>query len=111
MTSSSKQRGSRWELDVVKYLRESGFKYAERAYGAGRRDDKGDITGFPGWVFECKNHKAMDLAGWMDETDREKQTANAEYGVAIIKRRNKQTKDGYVLMTLEQFSKVLKDLQ
>lgn len=111
MTSVSKQRGSRWELDVVKYLREAGHKYAERAYGAGRRDDKGDVAGFPGWVFECKNHRAIDLAGWMDETDREKKNARADYGVAIIKRRNKPTKEGYVVMTLEQFAEILKDLK
>ena len=43
MSSPQKIKGSQYERDVVKWLRSMGYPCAERAYGAGRHDDVGDI--------------------------------------------------------------------
>ena len=64
-----------FELAIVAFLREHGFPFAERSYGAGRPDDQGDIDGIPGWCIEAKNCKAIDLAGWCAEASTE--AANA----------------------------------
>ena len=110
MSNPQKAKGSQWERDVVKYLKETGHRWVERAYGAGRQDDRGDITGLPGWVLECKNHKAMDLAGWIAEANVERANANAEYTVVVVKRKGKPAANGYVVMELEQFSRILREL-
>ena len=73
MTNPAKRKGSTFELDVVKFMREQGFP-AERAYGAGRPDDRGDIVGVPGFVVECKNHARLELAVWCDEAEQRRTT-------------------------------------
>ncbi len=62
--TAARRKGSIWERAVVAYLRQHGFPHAERAYGAGRPQDVGDIDGLPGVVIEAKNHRSIDLAGW-----------------------------------------------
>ena len=60
--SAPKRKGSSFERDVVHYLQEHGFTDAERAYGAGRPEDIGDVVGIPGATIECKAAKSIDLA-------------------------------------------------
>jgi Holliday junction resolvase len=72
--SAPKRRGSQFERDVVRYLREHGFADAERAFGAGRPCDIGDIVGVPGITIECKAARSIDLAGFVDEAECERRT-------------------------------------
>lgn len=103
----NKNRGSQWERDVVKYLQENGFPLAERRYGAGLREDKGDIRGVP-VTLECKNHAQISLSTFLDEAILEAKHAGTKLGAAVIKRRNKGTKDAYVVMSLEQYVELMK---
>jgi len=107
MTSANKARGSQFERDVVKYLQEHGFPLAERRYGAGLREDKGDIRGVP-VTLECKNHAQISLSQFLDEALIEAKHAGTKLGAAVIKRRGKGTKDAYVVMSLEQYTELLK---
>jgi hypothetical protein len=107
--ASQKRRGSTFERDVAGHLREHGFADAERAYGAGRQLDRGDIQGVPGWVLECKAHKAIDLAGWCDEAERERVNASQPYSAVIAKRRGKATGAAYVVLSLDAFARLLSD--
>lgn len=84
--TASKQKGTAFETAVVGFLRDNGFPHAERAPLAGNKD-RGDITGTPGLVWECKNHKALALAEWMQETLVETVNANADAGILVVKRR------------------------
>ena len=106
---AAKAKGSQYERDVVHYFQDNGFPEAERAYGGGRPDDVGDLANVPGVTGEIKNHKDIDLAGFMDEAKREQANARTPYGVAIIKRRMKPVAESYVVLTLEQFSRLLRD--
>jgi Holliday junction resolvase len=108
--SKAKQKGSQWERDVVAFLNENGYPEAERRYGAGLREDKGDIRGFP-VTLECKNHASINLAEFLEEALLEAQHAGTEFGAAVIKRRRKGTKDAYVVMSLEQFVALVKGKQ
>lgn len=47
-------KGDRAEREVVQALRALGLVDADRAYGAGRCDDRGDIDGLPGVVAQVK---------------------------------------------------------
>ena len=103
MSSVNKAKGSQWERDVVKFLVENGFPDAERRFGAGVREDKGDIRGVPEMTLECKNHKSIDLAQFVAEAELEAQHNKTRFGAAVIKRRNKSTGEAYVVMSLRQF--------
>jgi Holliday junction resolvase len=109
MTTPQKAKGSQWERDVAGYLRENGFPMADRRYGAGVQQDKGDLVGVPNFALECKNQAKIDLAGFIEEAIIEARNANARFGAVIIKRRRKATKDAYVVMTLEQFAVLIKE--
>jgi Holliday junction resolvase len=105
--SAPKRKGSQFERDVVHFLREHGFPDAERAYGAGRPEDVGDIAGVPGVTVECKATRSIDLAGFVDEVERERRHARQPYGVVVAKRRNKGAAQSYVVMTLESFTRLV----
>jgi len=107
VTSPAKAKGSQWERDVAKYFNESGFLNVERRYGAGNTVDKGDINGMRGMVIECKNLKTITLSTIVDEALHEQENAKADYGVSIIKRRNRGVDQAYVVLTLKQFIELL----
>ena len=101
--SANKQRGTRWESAVVTFLRERGFRYAERRALAGARD-LGDITGLPGVVIECKSQNRQSLAEWLDEAEQEKANAGADHAVVWFKRRGHTSAGkGYVLMSGDDY--------
>jgi len=104
-----KAKGSAFEREVVTFLHDHGHPYAERHYGAGRPEDVGDIDGIVGWTIECKAHKAMNLAGWSDEAEHERQHGRQRFSAVIAKRRNKPVAQSYVVMSLETFARLLAD--
>lgn len=106
MASANKQKGSQFERDVVSYLQSQGFN-AERRYGAGIREDRGDIVGVPDFAIECKNQRNIDLAQFVDEAIIEAKHARQPFGAAVIKRRNRNVRESYVVMSLEQFVALL----
>ena len=108
MANPSKRKGTAWESQVVDYLREHGQPYAERRALTGSAD-KGDVSGIPGVMVECKAEKAIDLAGYMDEVKFQTANAGAQLGVAVVKRRNRGPGHAYVVMTLERFAGILAD--
>ena len=103
MTNPNKAKGSKWELDVVKYFNERGFPEVERRYGAGATLDKGDINGVKDTVVEAKNWAKISLSTIMDEALVEQKNAKKKFGISVIKRRNRNVKEAYVVMTLEQW--------
>jgi hypothetical protein len=110
MTSPQARKGSVFERDVVKFLQVHGHPYCERAYGAGRPEDTGDIDGLPGWCLELKNHRAMNLAGWCDEVEAERVNGRQPYGAVVAKRRGKPVADSYVVMSLATFAALMKEM-
>ena len=103
MTSPQARKGATYERDVTGYFRTHGQPYAERAYGAGRPDDVGDINGIVGWALELKNHKQLALASWLDEAEKERVNARARFAAVIHKRRGKSVGESLVTMTLKTF--------
>lgn len=109
MSNPSKQRGTAFESAVVAYLQSQGAPHAERRALHGTLD-KGDITGLgPGIVIECKAHKTMALAGWVDETLKEMANAGAGIGMTVHKRRGHHVRKAYVTLQLDVACKLLRE--
>jgi Holliday junction resolvase len=108
MANLSKRKGTAWESQVVDYLRSHGQPHAERRALTGSAD-KGDVSGIPGVMIECKAEKTVTLAAYADEVKVETANAGASVGVAIVKRRNRGPGDAYVVMNLDQFAAMLAD--
>jgi hypothetical protein len=107
--SASKRKGTAWEAAVVDYLRDNHVPHAERRALNGSKD-RGDIAGIPGVVIEAKSAAKVELAAWIDETEKERRNDNASVGATWIKRRGKTDPgQGYVLMTGERFLRLLAD--
>jgi hypothetical protein len=104
--SKSKRLGTGWETAVVNWLR-ADFPYVERRALHGTRD-KGDVSGIPSVMIECKNEAGITLAAYMDEVKVQTEHANAQIGVAWIKRRGKGVDQSYVVMSPETFVRLIK---
>lgn len=108
MSNPAKAKGSGAERDVVAYLKEEGFIYADRRL-AGATLDKGDISGIPGVTIEIKNHAKMDLAGWTEELLVEMANDNAWTGVVWHKRKGRgKPSDWYCTMPGHVYIALLK---
>lgn len=86
-----KDIGTRFETELVKYLRAAGWRHAERRALSGSKD-LGDVTGTPGLVWEAKAHATVTdglIADWQNQTRLEARNANADLGVLVIKRPRK----------------------
>lgn len=111
--SMQAQKGATFEHDTSDYLAAAlGDDRIERRVKHGT-NDRGDIAGLrihgKRVVIECKNHKRMELAEWVDEAETERGNDDAEYGIVIHKRRGcGKAKFGgnYVTMTLETFAAI-----
>lgn len=106
MSSPAKRKGTAFESDVVRYLREHGFPYAERRALRGTAD-AGDVAGVPGWVLEVKNHRALDLGPWMNEAHAEAANDGVGRFAVVHKRRQHSTAEAFVTMPLRLFTALL----
>jgi len=105
--SRNKQKGTAFETLIVRYLAEHGFPHAERRALAGV-NDLGDITGTPGIVWECKNHKTMSFSEWLQEAETERVNANADYGIVVAKRRGRgDAAEQYAVLRLDHLVRLL----
>lgn len=109
MANPSKQKGTDWEMRVLRFLASYGLD-VQRMPPAGHLD-VGDLqlTDRDGdrWCLELKATKGIDLAGAMNELKVEQERAGAAFGAAVFKRRNHDTSRGYVVMELHQLAALL----
>ena len=104
MSTYARRTGSEWEARLASYLTErrsfGGEVFRAPRWGA---NDKGDLVNTGEFVFEAKATKSIDLAGFMSETETERQNANRRWGVCVIKRRNHGIGKAYAVMELDGF--------
>lgn len=112
MSAANKRKGSTFELDLLKYLRNEGYD-TERLRLTGK-DDEGDLVlkigGLP-YIIEAKNEKRIDLAGYVREAETEARNYSRARGTsvpganyaAIVKRRNAGIGEAYVVMPLHEW--------
>ena len=106
------KKGALFEKQVVEYFQNMYFPEARRGGLQGTKD-QGDILGLHLPVtLELKNCVKLDLAGWMQELQREMLNAHNGIGAVIHKRRGKGFPgDQYVTMDLTTFLILLSYLQ
>lgn len=108
MSTASKRKGSTFERQLVDYLKKEGWKYAERRL-AGDSKDRGDIAGVPGFVWEAKNEKRIDLAGYIKELETEVVNDKADCGAVVVKKRGTtNVGDCYAVMPVYMLVYLLK---
>lgn len=108
----NRRRGSQFEMDVLRYARETGLE-AERLRLAGRNDE-GDVAVWDVgcvYLFEVKAAAKFDLSGWMAEAKREALNYAKARNVdpttvmpaVVIKRRNHGVDKAFVVTELAEF--------
>lgn len=126
MGNKQKAKGTAFETQVLKYLRDQGFGNTYRPATKGAYDT-GDINGITRVIpsntppiyqhhaiIQCKNHKSHDLSGWLNATV--EQASQAEVGgnalpILTVKRRgvgDKNMGDTYAVLRLEDLVSLMK---
>lgn len=103
--SKSKQKGTRFESQVVAYLKDHGYSLAERRAPNGKLD-RGDIGGVRGWTLELKNCKQMTLGPWLKEAGRESDNAGTTRYAVVHKQRERGVDESFVTMPLWLFAEL-----
>ena len=111
MSSYNKAKGSKFETDVMKYLRKLGH-FAERLAKAGSSDEGDIVTIIAGqtYILECKNRKKLDLPTFWAEAEKEAKNYAKARGLpgcppafVIVKRRNASIEKAWVVQPLEKW--------
>jgi Holliday junction resolvase len=111
MGTYNKVKGSKFETDVMKYLRMLGH-FAERLAKAGASDEGDIVCIIAGqtYILECKNRKKIDLPTFWDEAEKEAQNYAKARGqviappaFVIVKRRNAGIEKAWVVQPLEKW--------
>ena len=111
MSSYNKAKGSKFETDVMKYLRKLGH-FAERLAKAGANDEGDIVTIIAGqtYILECKNRKSLDLPQFWAEAQAEAANYAKARGLVveppafvIVKRRMGSIEDAWVIQNLEEW--------
>ena len=108
MSNPSKEKGTRFESDIVKWLRASGWDVWRMAQTG--HEDQGDIGGLADFAIEARNRKKLELAKNVDDANDRARCKGAKFGVTIMKRQNRPTEDAYVAMDLATFVRLLQAL-
>ncbi len=111
MSSYNKAKGSKFETDVMKFLRGLGH-FAERLAKAGANDEGDIVTIIAGqtYILECKNRKSIDLPKFWEEAQTEAKNYAKARGLprfplafVIVKRRQYGVEKAWVIQDLDQW--------
>jgi len=115
VSNSSKQAGTRWETEVVNYLRQ-WWPMVDRRPLAGRYD-KGDIKyAASGWTIECKNHAKLNFPMFLRQARTEAANNGDPWYVAVVKNRKAKfssgaTADAFAVMPLRVWAELAHELE
>jgi hypothetical protein len=103
--SSSRRKGNRAEVEVVRVLRENGFSAeTSRAARGGFQSGEDIVSDFPASI-EVKNQARLDLAGWWAQAEYQ---ANGRPAAVIHKRLGKaNAEDWWVTMDFKTLLRLL----
>ena len=103
--ASSRRKGNRAEVEVVRVLRQAGYEAeTSRASRGGYQAGEDIVSDFPASI-EVKNQARLDLAGWWAQAEYQ---ANGRPAVVIHKRVGKaQAEDWWVTMDVKTLLRLL----
>ncbi len=107
VTSSSKRKGDRAELEVQRLLQDE-LGLGRRKLGAGRKDDMGDIDGIPDTVIQvtAQADLARGIREKLPEVEQQRQRAGARYSAVFARRRGGSW---VVVMTPEMWCSLIRE--
>ena len=107
--ASSRRKGNRAEVEVVRVLREAGFEAeTSRAARGGFQSGEDIASDFPASI-EVKNQTRMDLAGWYSQAVEQ---AEGRPAVVVHKRVGKaKGEDWWVTTTLSDLIRLLHSME
>jgi hypothetical protein len=89
VTSSSKRKGDKAEAEIARYLSDLTGWDVRRAYGAGRPDDRGDLSGLPYCVAQVRNWPSdvlgAERTALRDAKEQAARVAKAYFPVALVR--------------------------
>ena len=100
MVNPSGRKGADFERKCAEYLADI-FPGVERRVKNGRMD-RGDITGLPNVVIECKAERQIDLPGYLAELEVEQKNDDALFGFVFVKNRQHSVEDGYAVLSIRR---------
>jgi hypothetical protein len=105
--ASSRRKGNRAEVEVVKVLRKAGYQAeTSRATRGGFQTGEDIVSDFPASI-EVKNQARLDLAGWWTQAQEQ---AGERPAVVIHKRVGKgKAEDWWVTMDVQTLLRLLED--
>jgi Holliday junction resolvase len=117
MTTTAQRRGKDWERAIREYCRNAGLDY-EQLRMTGTFDEGDGVIRLPNGVYivvEAKNTAKLDLAGHLAEAVLEatnfakhrKFSLKRVFGVLFQKRRGKPVGESYVVMTVDDFIRLI----
>lgn len=108
MTTPSKRKGDKAELELARLLADLLGMKVRRKLGAGRTDDEGDLEGIPGWTVEVKNYAdlATGINVGLKDLEREQANAGTTFGVCFVRRRGGRW---IAVMDLPQIATVIRE--
>lgn len=103
--NTSRRKGNRAEVEVVRFLREHGYDVETSRAARGGYQSGADIVGDFPMVIEVKNQARIDLAGWWAQAEYQ---ANGKPAVVIHKRVGKSNPaEWWVTMDLQTLLRML----
>lgn len=102
-----KKKGTAWETALVRFFRAATIR-AFRPAQAGA-SDSGDLHGLSPFVGQAKNYRSWEdaIRLGLDGAEKQRMHAGEQYGVAFVKRARRSTGDGYAVMRVVTFARLL----
>jgi hypothetical protein len=121
MSAANKAKGTRFETDIVDWIRDNApLLRAERLPRAGAKDEGDVAITFPCGVLvvEAKNHKAWSLSDWLRQAREEmvnyvtkrRMDPTAVFPLVVVKRRGKSIGESYAVMELHLLVELVEHL-
>lgn len=106
MAKKSRDKGARYELEIVHRYRDAGFADAYRtAQFCGNTGHAADVEGVPGVHIEGKHQEQLRLYEWIEQAERD--AAGTGRIPAVHHRKNRC--DTLVTIRLDDFIRLIKD--
>lgn len=86
MANPNKNKGDKYERDILAACHAAGFPWAQRTR-PGRREDEGDIHLTPGVILQTKDVATPNWRAWLTELADQIRCARARHGILVVKRR------------------------
>lgn len=101
---NSKNKGKRYELEIVNYFKELGFDNARRSvqYNGKAEEGQADVVGVPFLHIECKHNESLNIEKAMQQAIRDSRANKKNRIPVVIHRKNGEKSK--VTMTLDDFT-------